>query len=120
LLSVVNQSCRDTQELLFRKKLGLKPGLRVQLTEARRKCASGIEGRTHSLRNRKRRKTSARFRDVLHQSRKPRWPRSLSEYKATRACRNLLGKLAKKSSGVATDLDENIVRDIGLAAASSM
>jgi hypothetical protein len=35
--------------------------------------------------------------------------------KAADTCRNALGFLAKKASGVATDLDENKVREIGLA-----
>ena len=99
------------------KKLGIKPGFRVALDEVPLECESGIEGRACRVRIRARPQEARRLPDGVHEIERRLVQANLpSPQQATHPAGMFWVAWPKKSSGVATDLDENIVREIGLAA----
>jgi hypothetical protein len=98
------------------KKLGIKPGFRVCLTDAPPEVCAELKTELAACEMAINGKTPLDFAMVF----------TKSEARLTKEFKRISGLLApagmlwvgwpKKSSGVPTDLDENIVREIGLAA----
>jgi len=98
------------------KKLGLKPGLRVQLTDAPSEVCSELKTELAACEIVSDGKLPLDFAMFFTKSKAA----LVKEFKRITKLLTPAGifwvSWPKKSSGVATDLDENIVRDIGLAA----
>ena len=98
------------------KKLGIKPGFRVALDEVPPEVKAELKAALADCELVSGAQEADRLPDGLHKIETGLGRRLCPPQQATHSGWNVLGGLAKKSSGVATDLNENIVREIGLAA----
>jgi hypothetical protein len=98
------------------KKLGIKPGFRVRLTDPPPEVCAELKTELAGCETTDSGKTPVDFAMVFTKSKAP----LAKEFKRISRLLAPAGMLwvswPKKSSGVTTDLDENIVREIGLAA----
>ena len=98
------------------KKLGIKPGFRVCLVEAPPDVRAGLSAALDECKIGNDGKPPLDFAMVFTKS-KTALTREFKRFSRLLAPAGMLWvSWPKKSSGVATDLDENIIREIGLAA----
>ena len=98
------------------KKLGIKPGFRVSLVGAPPEVHAALSAELASCKILRTGKTPLDFAMVFTKS-KPALVKEFARITGLLAPAGMLWvSWPKKSSGVATDLDENIVRETGLAA----
>jgi hypothetical protein len=98
------------------KKLGIKPGFRLQLVGAPPEVHSELKTELAGCETASDRKVPVDFAMFFTKSKTALAKEFKTLSKQLAPAGMLWVSWPKKSSGVATDLDENIVRDIGLAA----
>lgn len=98
------------------KKLGIKPGFRVRLVDAPREVCAELSAELSECDIVDDGKNSLDFAMVFASSKQALTTQFKRICKLLAPAGMLWVSWPKKSSGVATDLDENIVREIGLAA----